>query len=273
VLSIRFALIQLYERLGQLLHAVAWDDERNAAREGPNLEFPRLWWSLQRWGARFRSVDQASIRQDLTPRESAVAIRRRPGNSDRPEFGFRDPVDYLGRFVKPFTSWRVLRQEAEPVKDNKDRSSVDIGPDPTARLQDGSRPSPDRLIPRFRRGRVHGDLHARNVHVGIANDQAHWPSVFDFEDMQEAGLIGLDFVTLETELKIRVLPRVFDQPSLEDDGLQFQEFEYSLNVWREYMFLQMCYGLTTVRFEILPERELTSAFIAAGSAAGWLSNH
>ena len=182
--------------------------------------------------------------------------------------------------------------------------------------------------------------------MGIAQNQAHWPSVFDFEDMQDSGLIGLDFVKLETELKIRILPRIFDQPSLEDDSLQFQEFEYSLNLWseynlaverwpaledladartpgdwsassaivlsrrkdetiqrlsrlrhdsarnsppgvdrpgrgagrpadwlRQYLFLQMCYGLTTVRFENLTPRELTSAFIAAGSAAGWLSSH
>jgi hypothetical protein len=158
-------------------------------------------------------------------------------------------------------------------------------------------------------------------------------------------LIGLDFVKLETELKIRILPLVFDRPLQEDDSLHFQGFEQGLNLWswigqshahwpkleglagprptqrgtvvtaagpsprpevakrlsrlrtilleirrlaavtlgeragrptdwlREYLFLQMCYGLVTVRFENLKERELTSAFIAAGSAAGWLSRH
>lgn len=342
VLSVRFALIQLYERLGQLLHAVAWDDECNLSTDGPNLEFPRLWDSLQRWGAKFRNIDKKYVRSDLRPRELAVTIRRRPGNSDRPEFGFRDPVDYLAGFVKPFTSWRVQRRETQSSEKRGDRAPVELGCDSSAKLPDGSRPPADRFIPRFRRGRVHGDLHGRNILVGIANGQAHWPSVFDFEDMQRGGLVGLDFVKLETELKIRVLPRLFDRPSQVDDSLRLQEFEYGLNVWseftqsseswprledladsrppeprtlpaapislvtaerlsrlrtilleirrlaaavlgvragrpadwlREYLFLQMCYGVTTVRFENLTDRELTSAFIGAGSSAGWLSNH
>ena len=346
VFSLRFALIQLYQRIGQLLHYKADDDPRNASRDGPNLDFPRLWESLQLWGATFHRAEQSHLRPDLTPRKPALDVRRRPGNTDRPELGYREPVDYLARYVKPFTSWRVLARETQVVADEHDRSSFDIAPNPTAKLPDGSRPPPELVIPRFRRGRVHGDLHGRNIHVGIADNQAHWPSVFDFEDMQESGLIGLDFVKLETELKIRILPRIFDQPSLEDDSLQFQEFEFSLNLWseynlaverwpaledladarpkgdwsasgaivlsrrkdetfqrlsrlrtllleirrlasialgeragrpadwlREYLFLQMCYGLTTVRFENLTPRELTSAFIAAGSAAGWLSSH
>ena len=233
VLSVRFALIQLYERLGQLLHSVAYEDERNADLVGPNLEFPRLWASLQRWEDRFSKVDPRYLRKDLIPRELALAIRRRPGISDRPEFAYLDPVDYLAKFVKPFTSWRVQRREVEII-DEEDRSTVDIEFNSKARVLGGLHPTPSQLIPRFRRGRVHGDLHGRNVRVGIANGQAHWPSVFDFEDMRVDGLIGLDFVKLETELKIRILPLVFDRPSPGDDSLPFQEFEQSLNTWSEF---------------------------------------
>ena len=67
--------------------------------------------------------------------------------------------------------------------------------------------------------------------MGIAQNQAHWPSVFDFEDIG----LGPDRPRLrqarDPGAKIRILPRIFDQPSLEDDSLQFQEFEYSLNLW------------------------------------------
>ena len=69
VLSIRFALIQLYERLGQLLHAVAFDDECNASTVGPNLTFPRLWASLQEWGAKVRIFDQPFVRPGLKLRD------------------------------------------------------------------------------------------------------------------------------------------------------------------------------------------------------------
>ena len=62
------------------------------------------------------------------------------------------------------------------------------------------------LIPRMLRGCAHGDLHGRNILVGIVRDQAMWPTVFDYEDMGPCNLIGWDFVKLETELKIRAYP-------------------------------------------------------------------
>ena len=63
------------------------------------------------------------------------------------------------------------------------------------------------LIPRMLRGCAHGDLHGRNILVGIVRDQAMWPTVFDYEDMGPRNLIGWDFVKLETELKIRAYRR------------------------------------------------------------------
>ena len=57
------------------------------------------------------------------------------------------------------------------------------------------------------RGCAHGDLHGRNILVGIVRDQAMWPTVFDYEDMGPCNLIGWDFVKLETELKIPGLSR------------------------------------------------------------------
>ena len=59
------------------------------------------------------------------------------------------------------------------------------------------------------RGCAHGDLHGRNILVGIVRDQAMWPTVFDYEDMGPCNLIGWDFVKLETELKIRAYLDVF----------------------------------------------------------------
>ena len=59
------------------------------------------------------------------------------------------------------------------------------------------------------RGCAHGDLHGRNILVGLVRDQAMWPTVFDYEDMGPCNLIGWDFVKLETELKIRAYLDVF----------------------------------------------------------------
>jgi hypothetical protein len=72
-------------------------------------------------------------------------------------------------------------------------------------------PKPHEVVPRMLRGISHGDLHGRNVLVGLVNNRALWPTVFDYEDMTVCGFPGWDFVKLETELKIRawrdVLPR------------------------------------------------------------------
>src|SRR5207244_4186546 len=65
------------------------------------------------------------------------------------------------------------------------------------------------LIPALQRGPAHGDFHGRNIFVGVMQDQVHWPAVFDYGDMGRNNYVGMDFVKLETELKVRAYPRVF----------------------------------------------------------------
>lgn len=66
----------------------------------------------------------------------------------------------------------------------------------------------EHLYPRRLRGPAHGDLHGRNVLVGLEEDRAGTPALFDYENMSCDNLIGWDFVKLETELKIRALAAV-----------------------------------------------------------------
>ncbi len=68
-----------------------------------------------------------------------------------------------------------------------------------------------RWLPRMLRGPAHGDLHGRNVLVGVQKDEdgVVWPALFDYEHMAIDNLVGWDFVKLETELKIRAYPHVF----------------------------------------------------------------
>ncbi len=57
-------------------------------------------------------------------------------------------------------------------------------------------------------GSSDGDLHGRNVLVTAVSDEVALPAVFDYADMGLDNLVGWDFVKLETELKIRALPRL-----------------------------------------------------------------
>ncbi len=64
-------------------------------------------------------------------------------------------------------------------------------------------------LPQMQQGCSHGDLHGRNVLVGLVDGEAHWSAVFDYEDMDTQNLIAWDCVKLETELKIRAFEHVF----------------------------------------------------------------
>ncbi len=62
----------------------------------------------------------------------------------------------------------------------------------------------------------HGDLHARNILVGVRRGEIQYPAGFDYEDMGSANLLAWDFAKFETELKVRLLPEIVcDQPDTE----------------------------------------------------------
>ena len=89
----------------------------------------------------------------------------------------------------------------------------------------------ERWTPRMLRGPSHGDLHGRNVLVGVreGDDGVVWPALFDYEHMAADNLIGWDFVKLETELKVRAYPHVFgDQGPLRRYVVAVQAFEQEL---------------------------------------------
>jgi hypothetical protein len=65
-------------------------------------------------------------------------------------------------------------------------------------------------------GRTHGDLHALNVLVGVRRGEAEFPVIFDYGEMKRTNVLVWDFVKLETELKVRLLPvLLYDAPERE----------------------------------------------------------
>ena len=123
VFSLRFALIQLFQRIGQLLHYKADDDPRNASRDGPNLDFPRLWESLQLWAQRSIAPSRTPPSPRSDPRKLALDVPP-ARNTDRPEDGYRSPsTTWPDTSSLRFTSCRVFaprnpgrRRRARPVR-------------------------------------------------------------------------------------------------------------------------------------------------------------
>ena len=99
------------------------------------------------------------------------------------------------------------------------------------------RPTVPDLVPRMLRGCAHGDLHGRNILVGLVRQRAMWPTVFDYEDMGPCNLIGWDFVKLETELKIRASLDVFAGTTTAKFIEGVQRFEIALNELTEQCHL------------------------------------
>ncbi|MBM4148399.1 MAG: hypothetical protein FJ224_05095 [Lentisphaerae bacterium] len=67
-------------------------------------------------------------------------------------------------------------------------------------------------VPQTLVGRSHGDLHGRNVYVGVQREEAEYPAVFDYGHMGGSNVVVWDFVKLETELKVRLLMPLFHDP-------------------------------------------------------------
>jgi tetratricopeptide (TPR) repeat protein len=191
--SVAVLLGQLFDRIGHLLYPNSF--VQDPADKDFVLDVPRLRESMELW--RQQDSDAARARQDVNTLATSGSGK------------FCDPVDYL-RFLATFVPW-----QGPPV-------ATPDGP-PYGIMQ-----TPARWLPRMLRGCAHGDLHGRNVLVGIVRDRALWPAVFDYENMGPGNLLAWDFVKLETELKIRAFPGLFSGGSLPEFVGKVQEFEKAL---------------------------------------------
>jgi hypothetical protein len=213
ILSICFVLVELFERIGFLLYSQSFVDD--PARKEYAFDLPKLDTALDRW-----STDACcqGARRDVN-----TLARSGPCQ-------FLDPVDYL-HYVQVYVS-RKIRKEDGTSEVRSPSAEADL-PD----LPGLSRPSVPELIPRMLRGCSHGDLHGRNILVGIVRDQVMWPTVFDYEDMGPCNLIGWDFVKLETELKVRAYLDVFEGGTPARFIAGVQKFEIALNELTEQSHL------------------------------------
>ncbi len=138
---------------------------------------------------------------------------------------------------EPRNARRIANAVAMQSQDRSINSDQDGFLDPVSFLEfvlDKVQASPvSNYVPEMMRGPAHGDLHGRNVLVGIVDDETRWPALFDYENMGANNLPGWDFVKLETELKIRAYMRVFGGMSLQAFVSQVYRFETSLSVATE----------------------------------------
>jgi hypothetical protein len=177
--SVFGAVGDLYTQLGRVLYGASVPAPLETAATG--IELNARGSVRRKLCDAFRWWDPGS--QDRVP--GAVRVRRLVNTAltvgpDR----YRDPVDYLDYLEK------LLRRGAPA----------------------------EQVLPRRLRGKAHGDLHGRNVQVGVERNRIDSPALYDYEDMSRDNLIGWDFVKLETELKIRALEQLGAQDAPDMPG-------------------------------------------------------
>jgi hypothetical protein len=205
IASVGFVVVELFERIGHLLYSQAYVDD--PAQPGFEFDLPKLDRSMGLW-----ETDPPCLEARRVVNTLAVS-----GIGQ-----FLDPVDYL-RYVQQFVPWTI---DGKGGSNHPERTKVpDVPGLPRPKVVD--------LIPRMLRGCSHGDLHGRNILVGIVRERAMWPTVFDYEDMGAYNLVGWDFIKLETELKIRAYLEVFGGGIPSKFVRSVQQFEVGLNVETE----------------------------------------
>jgi hypothetical protein len=63
-------------------------------------------------------------------------------------------------------------------------------------------------VPQTLVGCSHGDVHGRNILVGVRRGEAEFPILIDYGNMDPANVLAWDFAKLEMELKTRLLPKL-----------------------------------------------------------------
>ena len=211
LVSVVSVLDDVYERLGRVMYDVGV--ERGPMQNGYVLEIKHLEICLE-------------LLETGVCRAARELVNEMPSTSRGPG-KFFDPAGYLQRIVLPTVAYR--RKDGQIKRPQKVRRSAQA-------------PSASDVVPGMLVGQAHGDLHGRNVHVGIVGDDARWPAIFDYEDMSTANYIGWDFVKMETELKIRLYPLIFHRPAMASPGIPerresfaatVRSFEEQLNLMTE----------------------------------------
>lgn len=134
-------------------------------------------------------------------------------------------------------------------------------------------------LPPLTRGKTHGDLHGRNGLVGLYEEHANFPVVFDYEHSGAGKLIGWDFVKLEFETKIRVFEAILGSLSLRAFGKEVIRFERQL--WEDTEQLQQMVAsgaaqpLDRLRYLLLTLRHRAAYSLGASKVrtGNWLEEY
>ncbi|MFM7927526.1 MAG: hypothetical protein ACKO9Q_07400, partial [Pirellula sp.] len=107
------------------------------------------------------------------------------------------PIETAKSYMSLFAFVEGAATDKQNPKTKTVKLSTQYDPDQVAAIEEQL----VHLIPTLTRGRIHGDLHGRNIQVGLFKETAHFPVVFDYEFSGPDKLIAWDMIKLEYEIK------------------------------------------------------------------------
>ncbi|MBC8290551.1 MAG: hypothetical protein H8E37_09560, partial [Planctomycetes bacterium] len=202
--------------------AVVYEDAYRILGTDPDAESPRWLETAVNWAIRDSKPDVLSVESVLTQvfgeLDRCLYAGARSGTERAAEF-YRTALKKAGRQTEmsALECWQfdthlnrrrdalwLITSRDEPIKPQP-RRYLDPVDFLTWALENGR-------VPETLAGRAHGDLHGRNVLVGVVRGTAQQPVVIDYGDMADDNLLVWDFVKLECELKTRIAPALFSEP-------------------------------------------------------------
>ncbi len=160
----------------------------------------QIYGDLHRWFYRTARPNPA-VAADFYRRRLEKAI---------PKWSSRDAADPMQR--SEVEGRTVLRRDAVWLlcgRDLPDSTQPAVYLDPYDYVHWALWDAQPQHVPPTLIGCSHGDLHGRNVLVGVRRGEAEFPVVYDYGDMSPTNVLVWDFVKLEVELKTRLLPKLY----------------------------------------------------------------
>lgn len=236
--SIRSVLALIYERLDDLFYAQSWTviPQPAPAPDSAGPAAPAEAPAPADAGTATPAVGSALAPSRTVKPESAAgtatpAVGASPAPSRSETLARELLCDEQLKLCKALRAWREDSPEADSREDLLRCRRETLGA--LAREVDTFLEPCDYLrsvigysdfVPFMLRGCAHGDVHGRNVLITLVEGEVASPAIFDYENMSPCNLIGLDFVKLETELKVRAYQDLFDvqQPFFVDHIHKFE---------------------------------------------------
>ncbi|MFM8216796.1 MAG: TRAFs-binding domain-containing protein, partial [Pirellula sp.] len=137
------------------------------------------------------------------------------------------PIETAKSYMSLFAFVEGAATDKQNSKTNTVKLSTQYDPDQVAAIQEQL----VHLIPTLTRGRIHGDLHGRNIQVGLFKETAHFPVVFDYEFSGPDKLIAWDMIKLEYEIKGAAIIEILENVQ-EDKDFFKAVIELELSTWK-----------------------------------------